>query len=125
MMSSELENNTGQYYSLLCFYQDTNLLYKNDIENPFYPGCWVRIVTSVNVEYRDLSARLWPNPAGGIINTNLNIGRLRTYNIYGQDVTTKVQRSGRNMLDIENLVPGIYLLITDDEPEAPMRFIKE
>ncbi len=95
---------SGANFSLLCAYQDEELVY----QNPDYNTCYIQ--TSVK-EVEDEAISIYPNPAKEqlFIEGNLNlIKEVRIYDIAGHEV--KILPLKARAIDISGLEQGIYFV---------------
>jgi hypothetical protein len=111
LMFSGLEDIAGYNYSLLCYYEDSALVYANDHLNPFYPGCWADVITGFSEEERELP-RIYPNPAVSDIHLSFSLSGsdFRISDVQGRDCTSSVKMINDQSLEVGSLGPGIYFL---------------
>lgn len=77
----------------------------------------------------DISAKIYPNPANGVLNIELPTGRSATLTI--TEITGRVllrtdMTAIYNCINIESLMPGVYLLkMESEERQQTFKFIKQ
>ena len=96
------EEDAAGYVS--CYYYNKTLSYSNSTGN----GCWP--VGTDELEQNSISVS--PNPTNGAlkIESNLNIEKVKVYDLYGQFI--KVEKM-KNSVDLSNLANGVYILEID------------
>jgi hypothetical protein len=127
LMFSGLEDIAGYNYALLCYYEDSALLYSNDHHNPFHPGCWADSTTGIG-QSRAIPKGIFPNPASSAITLPVSVekGRLQVFDQQGRECSALTGKVHAQTMDVRHLPPGLYFVrVVDEEKVYQGKFVKQ
>lgn len=88
----------------------------------------VTVVIELGVEdFEATTFSIAPNPVNDVLyyTSNTTIEKISIYNLLGQQVLEKKNNSAANAIDLQQLIPGLYVLIADFGSEhKSLKFVK-
>ena len=98
----------GASMTLLCYYQNNELIYKNPAYSKCYYDKWEDIISVQTIEVSDCS--VFPNPIDNILNISClsnTISRIEIFDFFGKKVYSDIYK---NTIDMSSFSKGLYTL---------------